>query len=153
MNEYESLRNEVIARIKILHHQISLAVTLSFLFIFGFIIFYTNHEALIIYLLALPVVFYLLAFNSQANQMTMEAAAYHIMKKHTSNWDKFYGEYKKGVRITSFLKVLPFFFTPIFCLIYLPIVASLSKTENIFYIIDWVLLALVIYNFRYKFKR
>ncbi len=153
MNEYESLRNEVIARIKILHHQISLAVTLSFLFIFGFLIFYTNQEALIIYLLTLPVVFYLLTFNYQANQMTMETVARYLRTKHKSQWEKFYVEHKKGIRISSFLKVLPFFFTPIFCLIYLPIVANLSRTENIFYILDWVLLALVIYNFKYKLKR
>ena len=130
-----------------------MAFILSFLFIFGFLIFYTNQEALIIYHLTLPVVFYLLTFNYQANQMTMETVARYLRTKHKSQWEKFYVEHKKSIRITSFLKILPFFIVPIFCLIYLPIVADLSKTENIFYVIDWALLALVIYNFKYKLKR
>ena len=80
-NEYNNLRGEVTERVKLLHLFILVAVLLNvaFLFmVFAMLIGGTSLYEIVLFLLFMPIVFALLTFNYQANQMTLEGAAGYI---------------------------------------------------------------------------
>ncbi|KKR28391.1 MAG: hypothetical protein UT61_C0051G0003 [Candidatus Woesebacteria bacterium GW2011_GWA1_39_8] len=167
-NEYNNLRGEVTERVKLLHLFILVAVLLNvaFLFmVFAMLIGGTSLYEIVLFLLFMPIVFALLTFNYQANQMTLEGAAGYIShqlreklsaedQKDFDQWDVFYGRYKKSFQLTSFLKVIPLLLPmtlPIW--IYLLDSSYMSYPVNLLIYFDLVLFGLVIFNFRYKIGR
>lgn len=161
--EYTVMRQEITARLQILHQQLNLATTLLMasllfgVFFWGIQASFSNVET---FLLTLPIIFACLTFNYQANQMTMEAVANYLRdhcvnKEVAAGWENYYCSRKEGVQLISFLKVLPLFVPQL-----LPIILiawhgtwPVSGIDQILTSIDLALFALVIFNFRYKFKR
>lgn len=167
-NEYNNLRGEVTQRVKLLHLFILVAVLLNVVFllmVFAMLMGGTSIDEIILLLLFIPIVFALLTFNYQANQMTLEGAAGYIShelreklnnddKKNFDQWDVYYGNYKKGFQLTSFLKVMPLLLP-----MTLPIWIDLFFKPYVYYPVnllmyfDFALFAFVIFNFRYKLSK
>ena len=167
-NEYNNLRGEVTQRVKLLHLFILVGVLLNVVFllmVFSLYLGGTPNEKIILLLLFIPIIFALLTFNYQANQMTLEGAAGYIShelsqklnsedKKSFDQWDVYYGNYKKGFQLTSVLKVIPLLLP-----MTLPIWIDLFFRSYVHYPVDllmyfdFALFAFVIFNFRYKLSR
>lgn len=163
--EYNNLRGEVNQRVKLLHLFILVACffNLAFLFmVFAMFASGVEKSQIVLLLLFAPIVFALLTFNYQANQMTLEGVAgfvnHELRKKLSSKdqknfdqWDSYYGGYKKNYQLTSFLKVLPLLLP-----MTLPILIFIFAGSYIFYptnllaYFDLALFGFVIFNFRYK---
>jgi len=160
-DEYRSLRLEIVERVKILHSLITTSIIIGLVGLVIAMLLLGNAEILSIFLLFLAMIFPLLAFNYQANQMTLEGIAKylntdyreHQVDKNALGWDDFYGQLKKTRRLTSFLKVLPFFLPLVIPIYLLAIGSAQTGWPLALAIIDLVLYALAIYNFRYKFEK
>lgn len=150
LEEYKQLRHEIAVRVQLLHWLIALSSILSVAAIIAAFYLRLNH----LFLLVLPLVFSGITFNYQANQMTMEAVAVYLQNKYNDHlaWDKAYGEAKVPQRLTSFLKTIP---------LHLPmlipfILFATNRVPRALTPLAWIdiaIFALVIYNFRYKFKK
>lgn len=165
--EYRALRFELNERIKFLHQTINLAVifwlvslVVSFYFIFSDI----NPENLKTFLLVLPLLFDLLAFNYQFNQNSLESIARYIhleIKPRTGKisgeevlgWEKFFAKDKASFKFESSFKILPFVLPSLIPFFFLITRANLNSWQISLSIADLIFLALVILNFRYKFRR
>lgn len=164
-NEYNNLRVEVARRAQLLHLFILVAVlfNLTILFmIFALVISGATSYELITFLLFVPIVFALLTFNYQANQMTLEGIAGYVSadlrkklskedQKDFDGWDVFYGAYKKKYQLISFMKVVPLLLPmtlPIWLMLFYP--NTIIYPLNILSYFDLALFAFIIYNFRYK---
>lgn len=147
LEEFKVNWTEIVERVKILHGLIALAVILMAVFLIGgvFLFGQLGTERFSWYLLLIPVVFACLTFNYQANQMTMEAVASYAQNIH-SGWHNYYGSHKRSYQLTSFLKVLPLLLPLLIPFIVDPV----SANAQILRFFDFALLALVIFNFRYK---
>lgn len=161
LKEYEVMRLEITERVKLLHHFIAMAVYLmmvSTIIAILLVWFGGSPFSLVLFLLLLPVIFTGLTFNYQANQMTLEVLAGYsnsLIKvgEAAKAWDDVYGHYKRMVRLTSFLKVVPLLIPqliPFFVIYYVgwPRHGGLAALL----ILDLVLFFLVIINFRYKWR-
>ena len=167
-NEYNNLRGEVTQRVRLLHLFILVGVLLNVVFLlmtFAMFMGGTPTDTIILLLLFVPVIFALLTFNYQANQMTLEGAAGYIShelrkklanddKKNFDGWDVYYGNYKKGFQLTSFLKVMPLLLPmtlPIW--INLFFISYVNYPVDLLMYFDFALFAFVIFNFRYKLSK
>ncbi len=152
MDKSEKLRQEITERVKILHQIINLAILLI-VFALCFIVFLyqqkATEEQIGLFILLQPVIFAFLTFNYQANQMTLEGLAKYLKEE---GWESFYGQYKKGRRLTSFLKVLPLVAPQFVPLAIWPFFVGFYQFYWLI-IIDLVLFLLVLINFRYKFQK
>lgn len=168
ISEYNNLRTEIAQRVKLLHQFLLVAdiFILTFLFMsFAMISSGVSQKNVILLLCFAPIVFSLLTFNYQANQMTLEGIAGYINhqlrkklafkdKKDLDEWDVFYGEYKRKFQLTSFLKTMPLVLPmtlPIWIYIYDP--SLITYPLNLLIYFDLLLFVLVIFNFRYKIGR
>lgn len=152
-SEQASLRQEILERVKTLHGLLLAASYLSAFFIVAGFLLSVLAPVPVIYwfILLIPLVFAPLTFNYQANQMTMEAvAAYLRTQENSQGWESFYGQYKKGVQLTSFLKVLPLLLPQLLFAVLWITNAPLDTNQQLLASIDLALLLLVIANFRYK---
>ncbi len=164
--EYQKLKDEITTRIRLLHLFILVAVLFNLAFLlmmFALIVGGATVREIISLLLFVPVIFALLIFNYQANQMTLEGVAGYInheLKNEISKeesvvrWDEYYGNHKKKYQLTSFLKVMPLLLPmtlPIIIWIFYP--DDISYPINLLMCFDLVLFGLVIFNFRYKFGK
>lgn len=161
-SDYSTLRREITERIKVLHSLLGLAVTLMMAsLMFGFLLYqWGSPGSWQTFLLFTPIIFASLTFNYQANQLTLEAISYYLRDHGTdpeldSRWNKFWAEAKHSVQLVSFLKVLPLLLPQL-----LPIILiawhgawPASTIDQVLTSIDLALFALIIFNFRYKFKR
>lgn len=163
LTEYETTRREVIERAGALHRLIALASTLAFVALIVASILQALHatqEQLWTYLLFLPPIFAGIAFNYQANQMTLEAVAMFSDRLRTQlggnsmSWDGFYGRWKKAVQLTSFLKTLPLLM-PLVIPFYALSLPWIKHEPQLMWlmIVDILLALLVIVNFYYKALR
>lgn len=167
-NEYNNLRTEVAKRVQLLHLFILVGVlfNLAILFmIFAMKFQGVSSAEIVLFLLFVPMIFALLTFNYQANQMTLEGIAGYVSadlrkkldsqdQKDFDGWDVFYGYHKKKYQLTSFLKVLPLLLPltlPIWIWIIYP--TYIIYPLNLLVYFDLALFALVIFNFRYKIGR
>lgn len=159
LEEYRTLRAEIAIRLRLLHQFSALASIFWVVFLLaGFWIQTLGQNILINYLLLIPLVFIGLTFNYQDNQRTMEITARYIeyvLKPKLADeltWEQYFGKQKKMYKFSSANKI----FALIVPLI-LPIVLLFSANLNQFQItlasIDLILLAIVLYNFRYKLNR
>ncbi|OGD61209.1 hypothetical protein A3A71_01265 [Candidatus Berkelbacteria bacterium RIFCSPLOWO2_01_FULL_50_28] len=150
IEEFKINWTEIVERVKILHGLITLAVILMTVFLISGVFLFgrLTTEGFSWYLLLIPVVFACLTFNYQANQMTMEAVAGYARSVY-SGWDKYYGSHKQRYQLTSFLKVLPLLLPLLIPFFVAPEILSLQILRWV----DLALLALVIFNFRYKLSR
>jgi len=166
--EFANLRGEVVQRLKLLHLFILVGVLFDLVFLlmsFALLASGISINQVVIFLLLSPVIFSLLTFNYQANQMTMEGAAGYIghelkselpkeQQREFDNWDIYYDRHKRKYQLTSFLKVMPFLVP-----MTIPFWVYLFYPEFSFYphglmmVVDTVLFLLVIFNFRYKIGR
>lgn len=151
--ELTNLRQEILERVKGLHGLITTGTYLSAFFLVAGFFLSTLLPTVTFnwYILTLPLVFALLTFNYQANQMTMEAVGAYLRQKESSEgWETFYDRYKKGVQLTSFLKILPLLVPQLLPIILWATNASLEPNQQLLASADLVLFLLVIANFRYK---
>lgn len=156
--EYESIRQEIIARAKLLHQIINLGIILlaAFSISITWLAGQKIESNLIEHLLLLiPIVYAGLIFNYQANQMTLEALAQYLKEKYRYNeWDKFYGRYKIDNRLTSFSKVIPLLL-PLFTPLLVILLKNGLPTDILgldLLVLDLILLVPVVLNFRYKLR-
>lgn len=160
-DEHLGLRREITERVKILHSLLGQATGLLMVsVIFGYYLFVGGlpFEQIETFLLFLPIIFACLAFNYQANQMTMETVSYYLCDQFPEaggKWEKYYGDRKRAVQLISFLKTLPLFLP-----LLLPIVLiawhgawPTAVFNQVLTSIDLALFALVLFNFRYKISR
>lgn len=151
--EFTNLRLEIVERAKLLHQTINLAVILSVvLLVSGFFLqSFLTPEQFTWYLAFTPLVFALLTFNYQSNQMTLEAvAAYVNAGKSSDEWDDAYIKHKRRVVLTSFLKVWPLLIPQLLPLVLLVYGYPLTTGQTHLLILDIVFLALGLINFYYK---
>lgn len=166
--EFANLRGEVIQRVKLLHLFILVAVFFDLVFLFmtfALIASEVSFDQVILFLLFAPVIFTLLTFNYQANQMTLEGAAGYIghelkselpkeQQMEFDNWDIYYDRRKRKYQLTSFLKVMPFLTPmtiPLWVYLFYPNYSIYP--HGLMMVVDAVLFLLVIFNFRYKIGR
>lgn len=160
--EYQSLRAEILERVKILHQILNWATLLLFVVLLVLLeMIYLGVDDVLVQLFALilPIIFAFLTFNYQANQMTLEAVAQylHAKFKNSANlgWDDFYGQRKERYRLISLAKIFPLLFPQIIpiAMLFLGKI-DLNDTPSLFLVIvDIFLLGLVLFNFRYKFQK
>lgn len=163
--EYNSIRSEIVARVKLLHLFLLVAILFNLTFLlmaFTMFIVGVSGKQIIDLLLFVPIIFALLTFNYQANQMTFEGAAGFLnsdlrkklpaqIQKDFDAWDIFYGARKKKYQLTSFLKVLPLLLPMTIPLwLYLYDFSIMAYPTNLLFWFDMILFGLVIFNFRYK---
>ncbi len=163
--EHHSFRQEILERVKFLHQLLSLATVLwGAFFIVGIFLVWQgiSRELLTTYMLVIPIIFSILTYNYQANQMTMEAVArylyFHLkpaIKTPTfqiKSWDEDYASEKYKYRLISFLKVSPLLLPqslPFIVLIWLGQLPSGSLNFSL-WLFGLLLFGLTIFNFRYK---
>ncbi|MEZ0287155.1 MAG: hypothetical protein ACAH35_04965 [Candidatus Paceibacterota bacterium] len=166
IQEYKAVRGEVADRAKMLHGMLTNAAFMQFIAAVLYFTFLGGMDSIVTvyFLLTLPVVFAALCFNYQANQMTLEQLAHHsnnIRQRLTdkdddrASWDEQYGRFKKKYQLTSFLKVLPLLLP--FLIPYILLLQNGGffddASANRLVVIDTLIFALVIFNFRYKWHR
>jgi hypothetical protein len=158
--EYTALRAEVTERVKMLHLMLTTAVLLQMVALIVYFII-VDIDALR-FALTIPIIFAVLTFNYQANQMTLEqVAGYsdHLRRQlagdASGSWDEAYGKLKKKYKLTSFLKVWPLLAPMILPFIFLLSYGGLTPDSigNTLIIVDVLLFLMVIVNFRYKLYR
>jgi hypothetical protein len=153
--EYREMRGEILMRAKLHHLQLNLATVLQLISLA--VVFWLPSAAINVFLLIVPVVFAGLAFNYQANQCTMEIAAAYLGTQYGQaglQWEEFFGREKSKYKLTSFLKTFALWW-PLSLPLILWIYTGWPKTQltSSLMVLDLVLLALVLINFRYKLSR
>ena len=127
MREFEALRNELNDRISFLHKTINLAIAfwlVSVIALFYFISCGLSYDLLITFLLVVPIIIDLLAFNYQSNQNSLESVAKYIYEvarprvmeitgQDILAWEKYFAIQKHPFRYESALKVFPFVLPPL----------------------------------------
>lgn len=164
LNEYQSLREEIIVRMKFLHWTLSLSVVLQIILLIAGYFLYIRGQNIILYLLLAPIFLNFLTFNYQSNQMTMEAAAKYIheslkpkvekiIKEEIWEWEKYFANHKGYYRFEAFFKILPLLSPNLIPLAIIIKRVPLDPWEVVLLIFDLALMLFVIENFRYKLRR
>lgn len=160
---YSQMRSEIVARIKVLHSILlwsSMLLGASVIFAVYLSSVNASQTLIITYILSLPIVFSLIGFNYQANQMTMESVArylkHHIETEEPEaeflSWEMFYASQKSKYELVSFLKVVPILMPQ---LLPIAVIVFLGELPNLVFqqwliAIDLALFVLLIFDFRYK---
>lgn len=153
--EYQSLQKEVALRCKILHDILNLGAIILFISILGFFILKIlslNENLLQMYLLSLPIIFSFLAFNYQANGMTLEVALKYTQELFNKSWRAYYIERRKQQKLIGLMKMCPLIvpqLIPFIMLLFGRINFSYPLIQLLFYSDIFFLIFLVV-NFRYK---
>ena len=162
LEEYRGARAEVRERALFLHNSLNLGVLLGFAGATVWVLLNAVHVSPTLrytFLLLLPIVFATLTFNYQANQMTLEAVAGFSDRLRKSpefktpgeSWDEAYGNRKRSVELTSFLKVLPLLIPLLLPFVVIGIANGFPTGGNgILCGVDLALFAVVLANFWYK---
>lgn len=165
--EFESLRGELNNRINFLHNTINLAVIFWLIFLITGFVFVTlgiDQTFFYTYLLLIPIVLDLLAFNYQSNQNSLESIARYyqyqlkpiIEKERDSDvlgWEKFFANDKIPYRFESVTKIFPFVLPSVIAFYFLFAKIPLTNYQLAILIIDLLFLALMLITFRYKLRR
>ena len=161
LEEHRILRQEITERIGVLHGQLNIAAVLLFILVVIIWVFGVNGGTTLNWLLLESFIpFICLAFNYQANQMTMEAVARYIDEQLVPKmdggfgWGKFWSDYKARVRLISFTKVLALIL-PIVSIFVWSILAwgDLTQPQKIVAVFNALLFFIGVVNFRYKYSR
>ena len=165
VEEYKSLRKEIVARVQFMHQTLNLSVILQIaLFVIGYYL-YLNGYDIVLFILLAPVFLNFLTFNYQSNQMTLEAISKYIheslnsrTKDSTSSrdaleWDRYFADHKAHYKFEAFFKVMPLIFPNVIPLALLVLQIPLNPWELTLLIFDLVLLLIIAENFRYKLRR
>lgn len=167
LKEYEKLRDEIKERIILLHKTINMAIIFWLIFllaIIGLLILDAEKSIIYTFLLIIPIIMSLLAFNYQTNQNSLESIAKYchekikpkLDKKYNSyilGWEKFFAIQKRPFRFESVTKVLPFLLPLLIPIYFLIARYPLENYQIIIAVVDIVLLVIVSENFRYKLRR
>lgn len=167
MREFEALRNELNDRISFLHKTINLAVVFCFVSLiaaFYFISCGLSYELLITFLLAVPIVIDLLAYNYQSNQNSLESVAkyiYEVVRPRVMEitgqdvlaWEKYFAVQKHPFRYESVLKVFPFVLPALIPALLLAFKVPLNRFQRILAWVNIAFLLIMVENFRYKLRR
>jgi len=165
--EFEQLRGELNQRIAFLHKNITLGAIFWLIFLiatFFLIVLGIEKETFYTYLLLIPIVLDLLAFNYQSNQNSLESIPryfhYYLKPKlrekygtEMLHWEKFFADDKKPFSIESVTKIFPFVFPSAIPLYFLFAGIQLEKYQMTILIVDLFFLALMLWIFRYKLRR
>ena len=162
LEEYRGARSEVRERARFLHTALSLGVILEATAAVGWaglVLFHASTSLQHTFLLLQPVIFATLAFNYQANQMTLEAVAGFSdrlrsvpdFKVETASWDQAYGTHKRGYELTSFLKIMSLMLPLLLPFVVIGLKGGFPQGGNgVLCAVDVALFLLVVANFRYK---
>lgn len=165
--EFKGLRGELNNRISFLHNTINLAIVFWLVFLivgFVFIAIEMDRTFFLTYLLLIPIVIDLLAFNYQSNQNSLESIAryfqYQLKPKveiecgsEILDWEMFFANDKVPYRFESVTKVFPFVLPSIIPIYFLSVGIQVNNYQMAILIIDIALLVLMLINFRYKLRR
>lgn len=163
--EYTALRQEIITRIKFLHQILAASVLMQVaLLMFGYIL-YLREVELTLYLLLVPILCNFLTFNYQSNQMSLEAISKYIheslsprvqkavKKESVLEWDKYFSVHKGHYKFEAFFKVMPLIFPNLMPFVPLFVSRPLTGWEITLLTFDFLLLVIMVENFRYKLRR
>lgn len=164
IQEYKSLRQEALERIKFLHYTLNLSIILQIVLLFFGYYLYIKGQDIVLYALLAPIFLNFLTFNYQSNQMSLEAIIKYIhnslapqVKKsgneNSLEWDRYFANHKRYYKFEAFFKVLPIFFPNLVPFIILFLGARLDLWKIFLLIFDFLLLIFIIENFRYKLHR
>ncbi len=150
-------RGEITGRVTVLHNQLTAASCLSFLLILAIIWLNQSQQVELVpwLLLGIQPVFAALAFNYQANQITMEALAKYLITSESQDkvWESVWDNYKKNIRLASVLKTTGLILPQILILAWLTINCSeLNQLQKLVLAFDWLMGLLVLINFRFKIR-
>ncbi len=152
--EYVQLRQEIVARVTLLHQLLALASlsTLVVLLCVVWLIGYGFTQSAVWLGLAYPFVSATIAFNYQANQMTMESVARYVQGNLDTyvGWDRSYGEAKLPHMLTSFLKIMSLLIPHLAALGIFVGVNDLSFYQLVLAWLNIGVLLVLVFNFRYK---
>ncbi|MFA6493355.1 MAG: hypothetical protein WCV58_04410 [Patescibacteria group bacterium] len=165
--EYGKSRNELNNRIVFLHKTINLAIILWVVFlIITFIIIGlgVKRDLLHTFLLFIPIIMDLLAFNYQSNQNSLESIPryyYYYLKpileqkygNDTLHWEEYFAKEKEPFKYESVTKVFPFVLPSLIPFYFLFTRIPLKSYQFVLVAIDILFLLLMIYIFRYKLRR
>jgi len=164
--EFKASRHELNNRIDFLHKSITTAVIFWLVFLiatFFFLAIGLDKEMFITYLLLIPLVIDLLAFNYQSNQNSLESIPryyfYYLKpqldKKYGSilEWEKYFADDKEPFKYESVTKVFPFVLPSIIPIYFLFSGSDLNALQIILVIVDILFLVLMLESFRYKLRR
>jgi len=165
--EYKNLRHELDLRVIYLYKTINLAIFFWVVFLGMFFVFWSfgvEKKIIITFLLLVPMIIDLIAFVYQTNQNSLESIARYIhlkikpkldknYGKSVLGWEKFFAREKRPFRYESVTKVFPFILPSIIPIYFLVAGYELEPYQIIIAIIDIVLLAIMLENFRYKLRR
>ena len=156
--EYRVLREEIVARIKLLHQIILTASFLGALFLIGGAWLVSVSKAgLVFYLLVIPIIFAGVVFNYQDNQRTLEATARYIEEELRPKlgglaWERYLAAHKKRFQVSSAFKLFALlapFILPIIVMLHY----ELNPAQSVLAWIDLLLLLVILVNFQYKLYR
>jgi len=162
LKDFQAMREEILARVKLMFWTINLGVILEVIFLVIYPFIPSSFRDL--YLLLITLIFAGLIFNYQGNQATMEVVARyinHVLRPKIEklagtasvDWEDHWFEARKYLRITSFLKLIPLILPlliPIVMISHEGFAAStLQKSLEIF---DLIIIVIVIFNFCYKIR-
>lgn len=165
--EFKTTRNELNNRIDFLHKSINLGAIFWLIFLittFFFIAIGLEKNFFITYLLLIPIVIDLLAFNYQSNQNSLESIPRYyyyklkplLEKKYGEDileWEKYFAEDKEPFKYESVTKVFPFVLPSIIPIYFLFSGTPLNTLQIILVIIGILFLLLMLEGFRYKLRR
>lgn len=164
ITEYESLREEGVTRIQFLHQTLIVSVVLQVVLLgFGYVL-YLQDVDIVFYLLLIPIFLNFLTFNYQSNQMSLEAISKYIheslapkVRNQSADalleWDKYFSDHKGYYKFEAFFKVLPLIFPNLIPIVLLIVKAPMTGWEIVLLVFDFLLLAIMVENFRYKLRR
>ncbi len=165
IEEYKALRKEIVARVQFMHQTINFSIFLqTILLTVGYFLYLRGYD-IILFVLFVPIFLNFLTFNYQSNQMSLEAIAKYIHESLNERaktaakedvvweWERYFANHKAYYRFEAFFKVLPLIFPNIIPVALLVMRISLDPWELVLLIFDFVLLLIMIENFRYKLRR
>jgi hypothetical protein len=144
-------RNEITGRVVVLHNQLTVAAVMALVVLLAFLWLEDTGKETWLLLGSAPI-FAALTFNYQSNQITMEAMAKYLMttEYQDKEWERYWENYKLGIRFSSVMKTMALILPQIVILIWLSFFVNLTQPQVLLVVFDWLLGVLVLLNFRYK---
>lgn len=144
-------RNEITARVTLLHNQLTVAAVMSLIVLLAFLWLVGTGKEIWLLLGVVPI-FAALTFNYQANQITMEAMARYLVVSGSDDkgWEEYWGNYKLKIRLASVIKTTALILPQLVILVWLSFFVELNQPQLLILAFNWLLGVLILINFRYK---
>lgn len=166
--EYKQLRFELNNRVDYLHKTISLAAIFWLVFLIAsisFLLLGVPKNIFYTFLLSIPIVIDLVAFNYQSNQNSLESIPRYfeyrlkplLEKKYGKDsilgWEQYFTQEKASFKYESVTKVFPFVLPSFIPIYFLFAQIPLQNHQTTIIYVDLAMLVLMLLTFRYKLRR